>query len=114
MVSLKKYYNLAANSILESVISLCIISVCLYVAVLVFAAVFSPRTSAHFFNTQNKINELFFLAQLKKDSLQNENKNEHFAIEETPVNQGLSKILIHYKDSANYQSDQIFYVQSEE
>jgi uncharacterized protein YsxB (DUF464 family) len=109
MASLKRYCNLRANSIVESVIALCIISVCLYIAVLVFAAVFTPRTSAKFYNTQNKVNELFFLAQLN-DSLMDQNANEDLIMEEENLGAGLKKITVHYKDSLNVGLEKSFYV----
>lgn len=108
---LKKYYNLAANSILESVISLTIISVCLYFAVMIFASVYTPKTSAKFYSTQNKVNELFYLSELKNDSILNESKNENLLIEEGPVNATLKKISIQYKDSTQFKFEKSFYVQ---
>ncbi|WP_300568520.1 hypothetical protein [Flavobacterium sp.] len=114
MVFLKKYCNLKANSILESVIALTIISICLYFAIMIFAAVFTPRTSTKFYDTQNKINELFFLAQLKNDSLIYENEDDKLLIEEENIDDDLKKITIQYKDSTRYQFDKSFYVQSNE
>lgn len=111
MVFLKKYYSLKANSILESVIALCIISICLYFAIMIFASVFSTRTSAKFYNTQNKINELFYLSQLQNDSLTNESKDKNFNIEEEILNDRLKKISIHYKDSSQFEFEKSFYVQ---
>jgi hypothetical protein len=112
MVSLKKYYSLRANSILESVIALTIISICLYFAILIFASVFTPRTSAKFYSTQNKANELFFLSQLKNDSLQYESENENLQIEEEVVNDHLKKVFIQYKDSTQFKFEKSFYVEN--
>ncbi len=114
MAFLRKYCNLQANSILESVIALSIISICLYFAIMIFAAVFTPRTSAKFYGTQNKINELFFLAQLKNDSLISENEDDSLYIEEEVINDDLKKITIQYKDSTKFQFDKSFYVQTNE
>lgn len=111
MVLLKKYYNLKANSILESVIALTIISICFYFTILIFAAVFTPRTSAKFYNTQNKVNELFFLSQIKKDSLLNENEDENLLIEEEDINKDLKKTTIRLKDSAKFEFEKSFYIQ---
>lgn len=113
MAFLKKYCSLKANSILESVIALCIISVCLYIAIMIFAAVFSSRTSAKFYNTQNKVNELFYLSQLRNDSLTNESKDENLIIGEEVINDGLKKIEVRYKDSSQFQFEKSFYVQSD-
>lgn len=112
MVFLKKYYSVKANSILESVIALTIISICLYFAILIFASVFTPRTSAKFYNTQNKVNELFFLSQLKNDSLQYESSNEDLLIEEEIVNDHLKKISVQYKDSTQFKFEKSFYVEN--
>ncbi|MEO8535054.1 MAG: hypothetical protein ABI441_14950 [Flavobacterium sp.] len=112
MVFLKKYYSLKANSILESVIALTIISICLYFAILIFASVFTPRTSAKFYSTQNKVNELFFLSQLKNDSLQNESQDENLEIEEEIINDQLKKISVHYKDSSQFKFEKSFYVEN--
>lgn len=112
MVLSKKYYNLAANSILESVIALTIISICLYFAVMIFASVYTPKTSAKFYSTQNKVNELFYLSELKSDSISNENENENLMIEEESVNDELKKISVQYKDSTQFKFEKSFYVQN--
>ena len=112
MVFLKKYYSVKANSILESVIALTIISICLYFAILIFASVFTPRTSAKFYSTQNKVNELFFLSQLKNDSPQYESPNEDLLIEEEIVNEHLKKISVQYKDSTQFKFEKSFYVEN--
>lgn len=111
MESLKKYYNLKANSILESMIALTIISICLSIAVMIFAGVFTPRTSAKFYNTQNRVNELFYLAQMRTDSLTNENDDEDLFVEEEIIQDGLKKITIEYKDSTQFKFEKSFYVQ---
>lgn len=112
MVFLKKYYSVKANSILESVIALTIISICLYFAILIFASVFTPRTSAKFYSTQNKVNELFFLSQLKNDSLQYESQDENLLIEEEVINDRLKKISVQYKDSSQFKFEKSFYVEN--
>jgi hypothetical protein len=112
MVFLKKYCSVKANSILESVIALTIISICLYFAILIFASVFTPRTSAKFYSTQNKVNELFYLTQLKNDSLQYESQDENLLIEEEVINERLKKISVQYKDSSQFKFEKSFYVES--
>ncbi len=114
MVYLKKYCNLKANSILESVIALTIISICLYFAIMIFTVVFTSRTSAKFYGTQNKINEMFFLSQLKYDSLKIQNTNDNLTIEEENINDRLKKIHIHYRDSTKYEFDKNFYILDDE
>lgn len=114
MELLKRYCKIPANSILESVIALTIISVCLYIAISIYAAVFTPHTSAKFYNTQNKINELFYQMQLESDSLLYENENQMLEIEEEIVQPGIKKIEIHYKDSTNFKIEKEFYIQTDE
>lgn len=110
MVLSKRFCNLPANSILESVIALTIISICLYFSVMIFASVYRPKTSAKFYSTQNKVNELFYLSELKSDSLSNENEN--LLIEEESINENLKKILVEYKDSTQFKFEKSFYVQN--
>lgn len=110
---LKKCGNLAANSILESVIALSIISVCLYMAILVFSAVFTQRTSTRFYGTQNKVNELFFLSQLKIDSLV-QGQTDQLVIENEAIGDDLSKISVTYKDSSNNRFEKVFYIRNNE
>lgn len=110
MVSLKKCYRVNANSLLESVIALTIISVCLYFAVMIFASVYTPKTSAKFYSTQNKVNELFYLSQVKNDSIAND-ENENLLIEEESVNENLKKVSVQYRDSTQFKFEKTFYVQ---
>jgi hypothetical protein len=112
MVLSRKYCKLPANSILESVIALTIISICLYFAIMIFASVYTPKTSAKFYGTQNKVNEIFYLSELKSDSLSNESENENLLIEEESINDNLKKISIQYKDSAQFKFEKSFYVQN--
>lgn len=110
MVSLRKCCKVNANSLLESVIALTIISICLYFAVMIFASVYTPKTSAKFYSTQNKVNELFYLSQIKNDSIAND-ENENLLIEEESVNENLKKISVQYKDSTKFKFEKTFYVQ---
>lgn len=111
MELLKKCCKVRANSLLESVIALTIISVCLYFAVMIFASVYTPKTSAKFYSTQNKVNELFYLSQIKSDSLSND-ENENLLIEEEAINENLKKISVQYKDSTQFKFEKSFYVQN--
>lgn len=114
MAFLKKYCNTKASSMLESIIALTIICICLYIAILIFAAVFTPRTSPKFYNTQNKVNELFYLAQLKSDSLLYESEDEHLQIEEESIEAGIKKMTIQYTDSSQFKFQKSFYIQTED
>lgn len=108
---LKKCCKVSANSLLESVIALTIISICLYFAVMIFASVYTPKTSAKFYSTQNKVNELFYLSQIKNDSISNDSENENLLIEEEVIGDDLKKISIQYKDSTQFKFEKSFYVQ---
>lgn len=78
---------------------------------MIFASVYTPKTSAKFYSTQNKVNELFYLLQIKSDSLSNEIEGENLLIEEESVNDNLKKISIQYKDSTQFKFEKSFYVQ---
>lgn len=114
MEFLKKFYSLKANSILESVIALTIISICLCFSILIFSTVFTPKTSTKYYNTLNKLNELFFLSQLKQDSLTTRNEDENIQIEEEIINNNLKKINIQYNDNKKIQIVKSFYIETNE
>src|SRR6218665_2926708 len=87
MAYLKKYYSVAANSILESVIALCIISFFLYVA------------------------ELFYMAQINPDSISSITK-ENLLLNQEWINVNLQQLKIEYKDSSGVTVKNNFYIQS--
>jgi hypothetical protein len=97
-VCVKKYYNLAANSILESVIALSIISACLYIVILVYANAFHDNTSPTFYFAKNKRSTIYFMLQIRKDSVEN-NLDPAFVIEEEWEQPNLKKVTIRSKDS---------------
>jgi hypothetical protein len=108
MGSSKKYCKLKGNSILESVIALTIISICLYVAVMVYASVFSPKTSAGFYSGQHAADELFFLMQVRDDSVSNEMPGTK--IEEEWLNTSLKHITVERTDSAGVTTTKNYYI----
>lgn len=112
MELLKKYCNVRATSIIESVIALSIISVCLYISIMIFASVFTPKTSAKYYTTQNKMNELFYLVQLENDSTLMAIDNKEYVIEEELINEQLKEIKIKFTDSAKFEFQKSFYVQT--
>jgi len=113
MAFLKKLCNVRANSLLESVIALSIISICLYVAVMVYSAVFTPHTSARFYTSQNKIYEAFFLQQVSTDSLSELYANGELTIDEEDIENSYKKIVVKYKDSTQAYPAKSFYVANE-
>ncbi|AEW86770.1 hypothetical protein B0A78_08425 [Flavobacterium columnare NBRC 100251 = ATCC 23463] len=112
MVSLKNLNKVKANSIIESVVALCIISVCLYIAMLVFSAVLTQKSSPKFYQTQHKANALFYLSQIEFDSIINQ--TEAITIETTPVNANLKELTIKYKDSTEIEIEKKFYLLNHE
>lgn len=111
MAFLKKYCKLRANSILESVIALCIISICLYVAVLVYATVFTPKTAPKFYSSRNKINEMYYLMQLNPDTIETI-ANDNLKINHEWVNANLQQVNIEYKDSSGVVIKSNFFVRN--
>lgn len=104
----RKFCRPRASSLVESVIALTIISICLYIAVLVFGAVFTPKQSAKFYEGRHAASELFFIAQISGDSLASD--PGRFKYEEEQINAGLKKITVHYRDSINNEFENHFYV----
>lgn len=109
MEFIKKHYKVSGNSILESVIALSIISVCLYVAIVVYAAVFTPKTTAKFYGTNNKLDEIFFLMQVQNDSV---NSIDNLTIEDEWITTSLKQVTIKYKDSAKIDFEKKYYIQN--
>lgn len=107
MLLLKKYYK--ANSIIESVIALTIISICIYIAIMVYANVFSPKTSIHYYSHQNQINEQFYLLQL-----QDETPIENIETTENWLNTYLKEVTIMYKDSLSSNVSKTVYIHTDE
>lgn len=107
----KGYFK--ANSILESVIALSIISICLYIAVIVFSQVFSPRTSAKYYASQNRVGELFFLFEIRHDSIMSETFSNAMKVEQVDLNNVLREISIEYTDTTENVYKRYFYVQKE-
>ncbi|MNK23701.1 hypothetical protein D3C87_419990 [compost metagenome] len=112
MAQLKRFGNVKANSLLESVLALSIISVCLYIAVMVYSAVFSPKTSIRFYSSQNKINEVFFLMQINQDSLNEKYEGKEWEFEES-ANGRLKTVAVKYKDSTQSYPVKNFYIINE-
>lgn len=107
-LSKKLNKRVIASSILESVIALTIISICLYIATMVFSFVFTKKSSPKFYNTINKVNELFYKSQLNLESI--EYDAENITLEKETVNENLSEIRIQYKDSNDINFDKKYYI----
>jgi hypothetical protein len=110
MELLKRYFRLKANSILESVIALSIISICLFIAVMVYSVVFTPKTSSAFYVSKNKADELFFLMQLEQDSIYS--NEEDYSIKEEWQSTFLKKVTITAKDSTSVSGEKKYYIRT--
>lgn len=110
---LKKYHNMPANSLLESIIALSIISICLYVAVLVYSAVFNKNTSARFYSNQNKVYDTFFMMQIDADSVLNFYSKENWDINRLD-HENSTLINIRYSDSVQIYPQKTFFIENNE
>lgn len=104
----KKDFSLPAGSILESVIALCIVAVCVYVSILIYATVFKPKTSIKFYNSRNKLQEYFFTAQTMPDSIFTEETN--ISSKEEWLKGNLKKLEMEYRDSTGIKTKQQVYI----
>lgn len=111
MKLLKKHTSLKANSLLESVIALAIISIGIYAAILVFNQVFTNTTSEKFHIEQKNINNYFYEIQLDADTLQSDESNYLFEIND--YNSDLKEYKINYKDSTKIKLRNHFYIINE-
>lgn len=111
----KSLYNYSGSSLLESVIALTIISVCIYIATIVYSAVFTANTSVKYYREQNNINETFFVLQLQQDSLYADYDNAAVWDIETQKNGQLTEATVKYKDSTKaLWAKKVFYLSPDE
>lgn len=108
MALLRKYYK--ANSLIESVIALTIISICLFIAILVYSHVFSPKTSTQHYNKQNILNQQFYELQLNDENV----NSETISMEENWLNTNLREVSVQVKDSVESDLKAKFYLYSNE
>lgn len=107
MKLLKRYCK--ANSIIESVIALSIISICIYIVIMVYAQVFSPKTSVKQYANQNQLLEKFYLMQLGLDySVENIETSENW------INTNLKEVQLEYLDSISVKSIKKVYIYVDE
>lgn len=105
-------FNIPANSLLESVVALSIISVCLYIAVIVYSSVYTPKTTARSYFTEHKVSETFFLLQIGLDSLIEEYDEDGWNIERE-FSDNTAKMVIGFKDSIQVYRDRTYYLPAE-
>lgn len=76
--------------------------------------VFTAKTSSKFYETQNKINELFFVSQLGNNSLDEYLSNDSLMMEEEIIGSRLKKITVSYRDSLRLEVKKSFYIETNE
>ncbi len=107
---LKNCFSLKANSIFESVIALSIISVCMFVAIMIYSTVFTPKTSSGYYISKNKADELFFIMQLEQDSADLNQTN--FSIIEEWQSTELKKLTLKANDSTWVNAEKKYYIRT--
>lgn len=76
---------------------------------MVYANVFSPKTSIKQYSHQNEINEKFYLMQL-----QDETTIENIEITENWLNTNLKEVTLTYKDSLSSNITKTVYIHTDE
>jgi competence protein ComGF len=109
MAHLKKLYNLRANSLIESVMSMSIISICLFIAVIIYATVFTSKSSVNYYNTLQETDEAFFLLEINQDSLTERFETEGWEIEEENISL-IKKIVVNKNDGDVRFPEKTFYI----
>jgi type II secretory pathway component PulJ len=100
-----------AGSLLESVVALTIISICLFIAVIIYSAVFASRTSIMHYNNTDEINNAFYIMQLDHDSLSEAYSSNKWEVEEENIH-GLKKVTVRYRDSVNDVLERTYYIKT--
>lgn len=102
----KNYYKIGANSILESVIALSIISICLFITLIIYSSIFSPKTSLKKYIIRNRVNEHFYTMHITPDSILR-NIEEDWIIKN---NNNLGEYLIRYSDKYGIYGENRFFI----
>ncbi len=109
----KKYFNVRAGSLIESVAALSIIAICLVTAVLIYSQVFTMRTSARFYNRNNAMDEVFFATMLGQDSLLVKYTEDDRMLIEEEVYKGYKIIRVSCNDSIKPHVEKYYYLNAE-
>jgi hypothetical protein len=108
MELLKKYIKQPGNSILESVIALSIISICVFISLLIYTSVYTPKTAPKFYKFKNRNSELFFMMHFENDSISTANGD--FQVSEEIINSKLKKVAIQVTDSSHLKIKKSYYI----
>lgn len=105
MKLLKKYIK--ANSMLESVIAIALISACIYISLLVCNQVFSKKLEEDINFEEKKMNNIFYELQVGTDSIYNSNI---YSIDEQNDGVNMKIININPMEGAKVKNKKQFYV----
>lgn len=108
MELLKKYIKQPANSIMESVIALSIVSICIFIALLIYTNVYTPKTAPKFYEFKNRNAELFFMMHFEQDSISS--TSDDFQVSEEIINSKLKKVAIQNTDSSHLKIKKSYYI----
>lgn len=102
MKSLKNFKYLKANSLVESVIAIAIISICILVAFLIYLNVIKQNKSVHYYEAKHKV-ESIFENSIITESYEDETFNyKYYSIEKTVgISEKENTIRIDFKIKTN-------------
>lgn len=109
MPLLKKHINLSGSSLLESVVSLSIISICLYVTVLVYTTVFNDKTSINYHSKTLECYSVFYNSLIENN---NDTLIKNIQFEEEWITSDLKIIKMNFIDSTGNHYIRKYYVQN--
>lgn len=101
--------KIRANSLLESVIALSIISICIYMTVLIYATIYQKDTSSTFYQSRNKMQTMFFMLQINPDSVFNDTDGVKI-IHEEYLNIDVKLVEMGYTDSIQTLTKRKYYI----
>lgn len=102
MKSLKNFKYIKANSLIESVIAIAIISICILVAFLIYLNVIKQNKSVHYYEAKHRAESIFENSIITK-SYEDETFNyKHYSIEKTvDISEEENTIRIDFKIKTN-------------
>lgn len=110
MELLKKYIKQPGTSILESVIALSIVSICIFIALMIYTSVYTPKTAPKFYEFKNRSSELFFMMHFEHDSINPATGD--FQISEEIINSKLKRVAIQTTDSSHLKIKKSYYIRT--
>jgi len=83
MRSSRNFKYVKANSLVESVIAIAIISICILVAFLIYLNVIKQNKSVHYYSAKHQVESLFNAALMSNDFDDDTFKHKYYTIEKT-------------------------------